>query len=304
MRPLMGSAELGGTKTVVAIAHEPLTPLRRKRISTGAPASTLGEVAAFFAEVSAEAGGLAALGIASFGPIDIRRGSPDWGRIGRTNKPGWTGADVAGFVGRELGCPVALDTDVNGAALAEARWGAGRGLGTIAYLTVGTGIGGGFVIDGRPVHGAIHPEIGHVRLRRHPDDAYPGRCAFHGDCAEGLASGPAIMARFGASLDDLAQDHPFRDVLADYLGQLCATLVLVASPQRIIIGGGVMRTARLHGRIQRAMAEWLGGYVDISDIDGEPFIVPPGLGDDAGLAGGFALAQDLLSAKAGATRCR
>ena len=269
-------------------------PLRRTRIATRDPHATLDEIAAFFDEAKKDFGPLEALGIASFGPIDIRRGSPDWGRMGRTTKTSWQGTDVVAQLGRRLGCQVNLDTDVNGAALGEARWGAGRGLGSLAYLTVGTGVGGGIVIDGRPVHGAMHPEIGHIRVRRHPDDAFPGLCAFHGDCAEGLASGPAIMERFGRTCEDLGPDHPFRAILADYLGQLCATLVLATSPERIIIGGGVMASSGLHGRVEQAMRNWLGGYVEPAAPDGGPFIVPPALGDDAGLAGGFALAQDLL----------
>jgi fructokinase len=291
--PLLGSLELGGTKAVVAVARNPLQPLMRQRIATGDPEATLSDVVAFFRHAAAEHGPVEALGIASFGPIDIRRGSPDWGRMGRTPKPGWTGAEIGGRLERELDCPLALDTDVNGAGLAEARWGAGQGL-DIAYLTVGTGIGGGLIIGGTPVHGAMHPEIGHVRLRRHPDDPFPGRCPFHGDCAEGLASGPAIMDRFGATLEGLGADHPFRGILADYLGQLCATLALVACPERIVIGGGVMVAGGLHAEVEQAAADWLAFYVPLPKL----FIVPPALGEDAGLVGGFALAQDRLQAEA------
>jgi fructokinase len=295
VQPLLASVELGGTKALAALARDPLAPLRRIRIPTADPASTLDAVARFFDGTKEELGAPAALGIASFGPIDIRRGSADWGRMGRTNKPGWPGADVARYLAGRLGCPANLDTDVNGAALAEARWGAGRGLGSLAYLTVGTGIGGGLIVEGRPIHGAMHPEIGHVRLHRHPGDDYPGCCAYHADCAEGLASGPAIMARFGRNLEELGPGHPFRAVLAEYLGQLCATLVLVASPERIVIGGGVMAAGDLHAEVEQAMRKWLGGYLE-PNPGGGAFILPPGLGDDAGLAGGFALAQDLLGA--------
>jgi fructokinase len=294
MSELLAAVELGGTKILAAIATDPLNPLRRTRIPTQDPSATLDQVAAFFEQARQEFGAPASLGIASFGPIGIRRGSPDWGRMGRTNKPGWPGADVAGVLAARLGCPVNLDTDVNGAAIAEARWGAGQGLDNVAYLTVGTGIGGGLVIDGRPVHGAMHPEMGHVRLQRHAEDNEASQCAFHPDCAEGLASGPAIMARFGHSLAELASDHPFRAVLADYLGQLCATLVAVASPERIIIGGGVMTGGGLYAAIEEAMSHRLGGYLEPASPDGGAFIVPPALGDHAGLAGGFALAQDLL----------
>ena len=291
---LIAAVELGGTKILAAIGTDPLAPLSQARIATEDPAGTLEAVGAFFDRAKEEFGPPVALGIASFGPVDIRRGSPTWGRMGKTTKPAWPDADVGGFLAARLGCPANLDTDVNGAALAEARWGAGRGLSSIAYLTVGTGIGGGLVIGGRAVHGALHPEIGHVRLQRHAMDDYGGRCGYHPDCAEGLASGPAIMDRFGRSLDALEPDHPFRAILADYLGQLCATLVLVASPERIIIGGGVMTGGGLHAAIEQAMCKWLGGYLEPASPDGAPFIAPPLLGDHSGLAGAFALAQDLL----------
>jgi fructokinase len=293
MAKLLAAVELGGTKALAALGTDPLAPLRRTRIATSDPGTTLGAIETFLAEAEAELGPVAALGIASFGPVHIGR-DPRWGRIGRTSKPGWEGADVVTPLQRRLNCPASLDTDVNGAALAEARWGAGRDVGSMAYLTVGTGIGGGLIIDGRPVHGAMHPEIGHVRLSRHADDDYRGRCPFHGDCAEGLASGPAIMERFGKHLGQLAPDHPFRAILADYLGQLCATLLLVASPERIVIGGGVMVAAGLHGQVEDALRRWLGGYMETPERGGGAYIVPPALGDDAGLAGAFALAQDLL----------
>jgi fructokinase len=294
MGELLAAVELGGTKALAAVATDPLSPLRQSRIATQDPASTLDAISGFFDEAKREFGAPEALGIASFGPIHIRRGSPDWGRMGHTPKPGWQGVDVAGSLAARLGCPANLDTDVNGAALAEARWGAGRGLGSIVYLTVGTGIGGGLVIDGKPLHGALHPEMGHVRLHRHADDDYKGRCPYHPNCAEGLASGPAIMERFGHSLEGVEAHHPFRAILADYLGQLCATLVLVASPERIVIGGGVMTGGGLHEPIEAAMRTWLAGYLEPASPDGSAFIVPPGLGDHSGLAGGFALAQDLL----------
>ena len=297
MTPLLAAVEMGGTKVLAAIARDPLSPLRSTRIPTEDPAATLQAVGQFFSEASAEFGPPAALGIGAFGPIDIRQGSPTWGQLGSTPKPGWPGVDLPGRVGQGLDCPVALDTDVNAAALAEARWGAGQGLGTIVYLTVGTGIGGGIVIEGGAVHGALHPEIGHVRLKRHPDDSFPSICSFHEDCAEGLASGPAIAARLGSSLSDLPRDHPFRAILADYLGQLCATLVLVVSPERIIIGGGVMNESGLHAEVERAALRWLNGYVEPPLTESRPFVVPPQLGDGAGLAGAFALAQDLAETR-------
>lgn len=296
MGQVLAAVELGGTKILAALAEDPLQPLRQVRIATGEPGKTLAAVAAFFAENRGAFGAPTALGIGSFGPVHVNRRSPKWGRMGKTPKPGWEDVDVAGLLGRALDCPVGLDTDVNAAAIAEARWGAGRGLSSLAYITVGTGIGGGLVVDGRAIHGAMHPEVGHVRLQRHAADDYPGGCPFHGTCAEGLASGPAIMARFGRSLDQLTPDHPFRTILADYLGQLCATLVLVASPELIVMGGGVMTGGTLHPEVERSMRHWLADYVDADGPNGGAFIVPPALGDHAGLAGAFALAQDVLAA--------
>jgi fructokinase len=290
---LIGGIELGGTKVLAGVATDPLAPLKRIRVPTGDPESTLESVTSFFCAAKDELGALASIGIGSFGPIDIRPDSAQWGHMGRTTKPGWEGADIVSALAERVDCPISLDTDVNAAALAETRWGAGRDVGTLVYLTVGTGIGGGVVIDGRTVRGAMHPEIGHVRIRQHPDDAYRSRCGFHDDCAEGLASGPAIVERFGRTLQELEPGHPFHAILADYLGQLCATLALVVSPQRIVIGGGVMAGAPLHDAVHVAMLRWLGGYLEMPSAAGS-YIVPPGLGEEAGLAGAFALARDLV----------
>jgi len=289
---LYAAVEAGGTKINCAVGSGPGDIRARTRIATRAPAETLAEVAAFFDAATAEHGPVAALGIASFGPLDLDRTSPTWGHVAATTKPGWAWVDVAGPLGSRLGCPVAFDTDVNGAALGEHRWGAGQGVSNLVYFTVGTGIGGGLVIDGRPVHGLSHPEMGHVRLRRHPDDDYRGFCSFHGDCAEGLASGPAVKDRLGAPLNELAGDHPFRDVLADYLGQLCAHAVLMLSPQRIVLGGGVMNAGGLHRPAAERMRHWLAGFIPDERLGRDDFVVPPKLGDDAGIAGAFALAID------------
>lgn len=294
MGRLIGAVELGGTKVLAAVATDPLAPLRKVRIPTREPEVTMAAVADFLAEAQNEFGPLQGIGIGAFGPIDIRPASSHWGRLGSTPKSGWEGANPISLLRGRLNCPLSLDTDVNAAALAEARGGAGRGVGSIVYITVGTGIGGGVIIDGRSVRGAMHPEIGHVRLDQHPDDDYRSRCPFHGNCAEGLASGPAITDRFGKPLDELEAGHPFHGIFADYLGQLCATLVLVLSPHRIVIGGGVMAGASLHGAVQDSMLTRLNGYSAPPAGEGA-FIVPPGLGDEAGLVGAFVLAQDLLS---------
>lgn len=288
---LYAAVEAGGTKFNCAMGTGPHDIRARARVATRGPAETLAEVAAFFDAAVAGHGPVAALGVGSFGPVDLDRASPTWGHITETTKPGWRGVDMVGPLARRLGCPAGFDTDVNGAALGEWRWGAGRGLDSLVYFTVGTGIGGGAIVAGRPLHGLTHPEMGHVRLRRHPDDGYPGLCSYHGDCAEGLASGPAIAARLGKPLNELPADHPFRAVLADYLGQLCATAVFLLSPRRIVIGGGVMNAGGLHAPIADRMRHHLAGFVASPSIGRDDFVVPPGLGDDAGLAGAFALAM-------------
>lgn len=286
----IGALELGGTKTIAAIFGESDAPLAQDRFATRGGEETLSDVEAFFRAACEEHGPASALGIASFGPIDLDRGSPGWGRIFDTVKPGWSGCDVGGRLARAFGCPVALDTDVNAAALAEARLGAGQGCDPLVYLTVGTGIGGGLVVGGETVRGVMHPEMGHIALRRDAGDDFPGGCPYHGDCAEGLASGPTIVARFGTTLDGLAPDHPFRAILADYLGQLCATVVLVASPRRIVIGGGVMAKSGMHAEVAAAMLHWLGGYVRPLEPDTGGYIVPPSF-DDAGLVGATLMAR-------------
>lgn len=291
---LYAAVEAGGTKINCAVGTGPRDIRARMQIPTRGPAETLADVAGFFDAAVAEHGPVAAAGVASFGPVDLDPASPTWGHIAATPKPGWAWADVCRPLGARLGCPVGFDTDVNGAALGEHRWGAGQGASNLVYLTIGTGIGGGLLIGGRPVHGLTHPEMGHVRLRRHADDDYRGFCRFHGDCAEGLASGPAIKDRLGQPLNELLADHPFRAILADYLGQLCAQAVLMVSPQRIVLGGGVMNAGGLHAPTAARMRHWLAGYISDKWLDRDDFIVPPALGDDAGLAGAFALAMDRL----------
>lgn len=288
---MIGAVELGGTKVLAAVATDPLKPLRSVRITTSDPRTTLGEVNSFFRTAQADCGPIRALGVGAFGPVQLCPEADDYGRIGQTPKPGWPGTDLLRILGESVDCPIVLDTDVNAAALGEARWGAGRDVQTPVYLTVGTGIGGGVVIDGQTLKGSQHPEIGHVRIRRHKDDGYRGRCPYHVDCAEGLASGPAIMDRFGMTLRDLPPAHPFRDIFADYVAQLCATLVLVLSPGRIVIGGGVMGNTTLHEQVEQRLQDWLKGYVAPGGGMQGGFVVPPALGDHAGLAGCFALAM-------------
>jgi fructokinase len=290
---LYGCVEAGGTKFVLGIASAPDRLIATERIPTTTPDDTLGRMRDWFA-----GRGVRAFGIGSFGPVILDRAGSAWGRIADTPKPGWSGADIAGALAG-FGLPIGFDTDVNAAAIAEARWGAGQGADSLVYVTVGTGIGGGAVIGGRPIHGARHPEMGHVRVSRHPDDlVFPGICPFHGDCAEGLANGPAIIARWGASLSELPGDHPAHTVVAYYLAQLVQNVVAIASPHVVVLGGGVMGTPGLIDQVVRAFHALAGGYF------GEPadLIRPPGLGDRSGLLGGLALAMDAATAGSPQTR--
>lgn len=284
MAELLASIELGGTKTIVACAQDPAQLLARVQVPTADPATVLDQVADALDEMAAAHGPIAAIGIASFGPVDLRRG-----RMLDTPKPGWAGIDLIGPLAARFGCPIAIDTDVNAAAVAESRLGAGRGSTNLAYVTIGTGVGGGLLLDGATRHGLMHPEVGHLRLRRHPDDDFEGVCPWHRDCLEGLAAGPAIRARLGAPLDTFGPDHPFREILADYLAQLTAALLLVTSVDRVIMGGGVLRNIDLHARIEARTREDLAGYLGPVDAL-ERFVFAPEL-EDAGLTGGLLMAQ-------------
>ena len=289
---LYGCIEAGGTKFVVGIVAAPDTILEAARFDTISPQQTIGEAVKWLRSAQSRHGALSAVGIASFGPLELDRAAPNWGHITATTKPGWSNSDFGALVGRELGLPVGFDTDVNGAALAEARWGAGQGQKISVYVTVGTGIGGGAIIEGKPLHGLTHPEMGHILPQRHPDDVgFGGICPFHGDCLEGLASGPAIKARWGASLSELPADHQGHAIIAWYLAQMVVTLQSVMEPGRIILGGGVMATPGLIERV-RETATLLGKGYFRGNTD--EVIVSPALGDRAGLLGGLALAQDAL----------
>jgi fructokinase len=293
-----GAVEAGGTKFVCAIGDDSGRILTETRFPTSDPASTLTALIACLRRQDAEWGPMTAIGLGSFGPIELNPASPLHGRILTTPKPGWSGTDVAGALEREFALPVAVDTDVNAAALAEHRWGAAQDVEDLVYVTVGTGIGGGALVGGRPVHGLMHPEMGHMLPRRHArDQEFPGICPFHGDCFEGLASGPAVLARSGASLDALAADHPQWEIEADYLAQLCMQLVLMLSPQRIVLGGGVMHQNPLFPAIRRRTQHWLGGYVQRTELEAgiDGFIVAPRLGAQAGIHGALALALEIAA---------
>lgn len=297
---LFGAVEAGGTKFVVAVANGQGEVLARERFPTTDPPATLAAMIAFLRQRGGTSGAFAAIGVACFGPVELDRASARYGFIGSTPKAGWSGTDIAGVLAREFSCPIGFDTDTNAAALAEHRWGAARGVNNLVYLTIGTGIGGGILVAGAPIHGLMHPEMGHVYPRRHRLDAsFPGVCPFHGDCMEGLASGPAILARSGAPLQELEAAHSQWQIEADYLGQLCALLVVTVSPQRIVMGGGVMSQKRLLPLVHERIRHWLGGYIDRSEVVSEldRYAVAPGLGDDAGVLGALVLAMDAAAAE-------
>jgi fructokinase len=292
-QPLYGGIEAGGTKFICALGNADGEVLHDTRIATTDPSTTLARVLDYFHAAQQRRGRLKAFGIAAFGPLELRRDSPGYGCITTTPKPGWAHTDLVGTLGRAFDRPVGFDTDVNAAALAEGRWGDGRGLDSVAYVTVGTGVGGGIVHAGVPVHGLMHPEVGHIGVRRHPaDGAFAGICPFHGDCLEGLACGPAIIKRTGHALDQAHSDDVIWDIEADYLGQLCAQLALMHSPQRILLGGGVMQQARLHALAHARMLHWLGGYLPQPELRAPSYVAPPGLGSAAGIRGALALAID------------
>ncbi len=293
-RPLYGAIEAGGTKFACVAGHGPAELLDdlRAEIPTSSPAATLMAISEFFERVRRERGPLAGIGIAAFGPVDLDPRSSGWGRMLATPKPGWTGVSLQEPLER-FGCHIRIDTDVNAAALAEARLGAGTGLRSLAYVTVGTGIGGGLVIDGRSVKGMLHPEMGHILVRRDPRDAdFGGICPFHRDCLEGLASGPALIARWRDPVESWPDVHPGLEIAGGYLGQLAATVALMVSCERIVFGGGVMSSGRLLPFVRQAAERQLGGYLPVAARAGgfERYIVPAALGSLAGLTGAMLLA--------------
>ena len=289
--PLVAGVELGGTKALALVARGRRI-LRSFRLPTGAPRPTLQALSAQLDAWSGELGPFGGLGVASFGPLGLDPGRADYGHITRTPKAGWSNVDLIGHFKARHAMPVGFDTDVAGAALAETRWGAGIGQSVVIYLTVGTGIGGGVVIDGRPVHGLVHPEMGHLRVRRADGDDFAGCCPFHGDCLEGLASGPAIAARAGGPAESLGDDNWVWPRVAGELGELAASLILTLSPQRILIGGGVgMGKPFLLPMVRAATLASLGGYVaGLTPASASRIIRRPALGERAGPLGAIALA--------------
>lgn len=284
-----GGIEAGGTRWNCAVGDGGGTIASAASFDTATPEETIAAAVEFFRAH----GPLDALGVGSFGPVDLRRGSPTWGHITTTPKPGWANTDVAGILAAALEVPIAFDTDVDAAAIGEAKWGAGEGLETFVYVTVGTGIGGGVIANGRPLHGLVHPEIGHIRVPHDRDrDPFPGSCPFHGDCLEGLASGGALRERWGAPGEEL-EGPVVWELEADYLAFGLANLVLTLSPERIILGGGVAKTPGLLGLVRDRLSGVLAGYVEAPTLGDEidTYVIPPALGPRAGVLGAIELAR-------------
>lgn len=286
---LFGGIELGGTKTIVAIGPDDGTILARETFQTGTPQDLLPAIGQFFAEQSNSYGRIAALGVGAFGPIVIDPAANGYGNLLETNKPGWSGFDLCGGLESVCDLPVSLVTDVAAAGVGEARHGAFKGLELGLYLTVGTGIGGAIICRGEPLPALLHPEMGHINLQRRHNDAAPSACRFHHNCAEGLAGGPAIMARFGQSLSHFSPDSLELALVAHYLGELCANLVLAISPQRILLGGGVGKTPGLIAATHSALLTRLGAYAG-SQVEASNFLCAPSLGQDAGIVGALCCA--------------
>ncbi len=294
---LLGGIDAGGTTFKCAVADLSGHLLDTRRIPVTSPEETIGACLGFFRENLTKRGArLACLGIASFGPVDVDPASPDYGTLLATPKSGWSGTRLTQRFFTGLGSPVVLDTDVNGALLAERELGAAKGMRSAAYVTVGTGIGAGLYGPGGFLSKPTHPEFGHIRVERHPDDlAFAGVCPFHGACLEGLASAAALARRYGDPAI-LPREHPAWDIEAFYLAQACLALTLTARPERILLGGGVMQADGLMPKVRSAFAALLNGYLELSDADIETLIQRPALGDDAGMIGAVTLARQAVNA--------
>ncbi len=283
-----GALEAGGTKMVMAVFDDNGRMTDRQARPTGTPEDTMPGLIQYFREA-----GVDALGLGFFGPLDLRRDSPDYGSVTATPKLSWRNYPALRVFREALGIPTAIDTDVNAAALAEFRLGAGRGGESCLYLTVGTGIGGGLIVNGRPVHGLMHPEIGHIPLRPLPEDpAGKGFCPYHDGCAEGLAAGPAMEKRWGVPAKELPADHIGWRMEAAYLAQVCACAALSFSPEKIILGGGVTQSPGLLPLIREAFQPLINGYIPKSFLpDPAAYLVEPGLGVHSGITGAYLLAR-------------
>ena len=286
----IGALEAGGTKMVMGVFDEEGHLVKNTKIPTRDPAQTMPEIIRFFREEGVEK-----LGIGTFGPVDLRESSPDFGTITTTPKLDWRNYPMYSELKKELGIPCAIDTDVNAAALAECRLGVARGCGNAVYVTVGTGVGAGICVDGKPVHGLMHPEVGHMLLRPNPNDPLPqGVCPYHEGCLEGLASGPSIAKRTGQSGQSLTDDDPVFTLVTDYLAQMCVNLIMTISPEKIVIGGGVLEREHLLDRIRKETLRLLGGYIAAPEITAriDSYIVLPELYPLSGLFGAWLLGRD------------
>ncbi len=300
-RKLLAGVELGGTKCVCVLGTGPADILAQERLATHDPELTLTGIEAVLSRWIDTRGPFEALGLASFGPLDLDRQSPTYGHITATTKPGWSNTRIAGRFAQAFGVPVGFDTDVNGAALGEGCWGAAQGLDNFAYVTVGTGVGVGLIVAGKTIFGCSHTEMGHIRIARQAGDTWPGHCSFHGDCVEGLASGPAIQARVGVSADTLPDDHPVWGTVAHAIAQLLHTMVVTTAPERIIIGGGVLASREaLPGRVRAELVKSLNGYVKADQLRdaAATYVVPPALGPLSGALGALVLAGRALASDA------
>ena len=295
MSQIFAGIEGGGTKFVVAVGRSDGEILAEGRIPTTTPQETLSRCVDFFKAQQREFGKIAAIGVASFGPLDIRPDSANYGRVLPTPKPGWTDADLLGPLREAFGVPVVVDTDVNGAALGEWKWGAARGLDSFVYLTIGTGVGGGALVQGSLLHGLVHPEMGHITVPTAEDDLCI--CPFHDDCLEGLAAGPAIEARWGEKAEKLPVGHPAWEVEAGHIASALRSFICTLSPERIVLGGGVMEQSHLFPLIREKTLAALNGYVQASEIleQIDAYIVPVALGGKAGILGAFVMAEQALN---------
>lgn len=283
---LIGAVEAGGTKIVCGIGNEKGEVIDRISFPTEQPEKTLAQIINYFKNKQIDA-----IGFGSFGPINIDRQSPQYGYVTTTPKPGWGNYPVIPELRKVFDVPIGWDTDVNAAALGEATWGAAKGLDSCLYYTFGTGVGVGVFAEGNMVHGLVHPEGGHVLTRRHPEDTYAGKCPYHGDCLEGMAAGPALEARWKVKGSELPADHQAWEFEAFYIAQALASAILLLSPKKIILGGGVMHQMQLFPMIHEQVKRNLNGYMVAPALESgiSNYIVPPGLGDNAGLCGSIAL---------------
>lgn len=283
----MGALEAGGTKMVCAIGDETGRIFEQVSIPTQTPDVTMPKLIEYFKERGVEA-----LGVACFGPIELDRNSPQYGCITSTPKLAWRNYNIVGGLADALQCPIGFDTDVNGSVLGEVTFGQAKGKNCVIYLTIGTGVGGGIYIDGRLLHGMVHPEAGHVLIRKRSDDTYEGKCPYHKTCLEGMAAGPAIEERWGRKAAELADRTEVWDLEADYIAQALTGYILTLSPEMIILGGGVMHQEQLFPLIRQKVTQLLGGYVQAEELeDMERYIVPASLHDDQGIMGCLELAR-------------